>query len=370
MRHGFGESTGGRPPALFQFKADTEYMLGVAVEIPSVHVVIIDLNGKIAATEYWKMDTNLSPEKALEDLATRLTSFVESHKSRASKISMCGAVLSGFLNRETGVSLATPRVPGWQNIPVRDYLSTRLAMPVVLNHHIDALMLAELACGAAENWSDFLYFDVGYGLGVRLVKAGRPVHGMFGNAGLIGHTTIVPNGRLCVCSNKGCLEEYVSLRALLRQLSALSKGLPAEPTLDHADDDVEETVGRLFAADDEGSATLQNIKRETCEYLSIGLANAVNIFDLPRVVLSGFVTRGSERFREQLLHAVRVRLQPPLAQAAEIVYATVPRTRAGALGAALFALQRRLPAAEPLIVASDLQKGGDAQTPIPIAATS
>lgn len=366
IRHGYGESNGGRPPALFQFKADREHMLGIAVEIPSVHAVVIDLNGKVLATEYWKMDLHPPVERVLDDLGSRVEHFLRNNGAVASKIATCGSALSGFLDRETGVSLATPRVPGWQNVPVRGYLTVRLGMPVTLNHHIDALMLAELSCGVAKSWQNFLYFDVGYGLGIRLVKAGQPVHGMYGNAGLIGHTTIVPNGRRCVCGNAGCLEEYVSLRALLRQLPLPPAGSGSRHSFDG---DMEELVIRLFSIDSDNDGRISDLKRETCEFLSIGLANAINVFDLPQVVVSGFITRSSERFREQLIHGVKARLQQPLAQSVEIAYASVPRTLAGALGAALFALQRRLPGAEPLIVGGDLQEGGDEQPFTPMVAT-
>ena len=359
MRWGFGESRGGRPPTLYRFNARREYLLGLAVEIPAVQAALIDLNGQMVVGDAWKLGSHLPAEAIQDQLADRVETFLSSAGVPREKLAGCGVVLSGFVDQKSGLSLASPRLVDWRDVPVRDFLAARLNTQVILNHHIDALTLAELSCGVAKGWRDFVYFDVGHGLGVRLVHGGQPVQGVFGNAGLIGHTTVVPDGRRCICGNTGCLEEYVSVRAWLRQL-ADDPG--SAKSLQEAGD-ADGLAARTFQLGANAGVRLQRRKAQTLKFLAIGVANAVNVFDMPRVVVSGFVTHGGAEFREELTAVVKARLQPPLSSALEIVYASVPRTQAGARGAALFALKHRLPAAEPLLIQAQAPKEGGEPPP-------
>lgn len=344
-RAGTGRSTGGRPPLLYQFNRERNLVLGLAVEIPDVKVALLDLAGHPVATEGWSIALDANSDQILHDLAERVGRFLAEKGAPGSKVTALGIAFSGFIDQQDGVSLATPRLPAWRNVPVRDFFAERFDLPVVLNHHIDALTIAELCYGSARDLPDFLYFDVGYGLGIRSVKDGRPVHGVFGNAGLIGHTTVVPSGRECLCGNEGCLEEYVSGRVLLRQEITASHGRGQTH-----DDLMLELAERLFDAWRREDLPSGRIVEEIAEYLAIGLANAINVFDLPRVILSGFVSAGGERFRQQLYERCTSHLQATFAAATELTFSTVPRPSAGAYGAGLFALRQHLPFADPLVV--------------------
>ncbi len=339
-RGGVGASSGGRPPTLFEYDASAGYVLGVAVEIPSVTFALLDLRGSTVASEHSAIQ-GLGPPAAVHDELHQLTQrFLEQHAGVSSRLVHAGLAISGFIDRDAGLSLATPRLRDWHNVPVRSELERMLEQPVVLNHHIDALTLAELHVGAAREGGDFLFFDFGYGLGVRAVRAGHPLAGRFGNAGLVGHTTVVPDGRLCLCGNRGCLEEYVSGRALLRHAEAVSA---------HDEDDtIAHTIARLL---DVGVNARDLAARDEIErFLAIGLANVINTFEQPHVVLSGFATAGGPAFRTRLLERTRALLQPTLAAATNLTFSALPRPEAGARGAALFALRQHLPFADPLVV--------------------
>lgn len=349
-RPGVGASTGGRPPSLYRFVADAGYVLGIALEIPSARLTLVDMRGAATATEGFGLDPRQGPDALLAELERRTEAFAAVHLPAGKRLLQVGAVLSGFIDRSGGVSLATPRIPGWQEVPFRGVLARTLGVPVVLHHHVDALTTSEVCFGAAQDADDFLYFDVGYGLGVRHVKNGEGILGSFGNAGLIGHTTIVPDGRPCLCGNRGCLEEYVSGRALLRDADAGAAGRTDRTAGFTADeDDVWTTADASFRAAEAGDAASRRRIDDLAHFLGLGIANAVNIFDVPRVVLSGFVRAGGDAFRQRLSSAVRARLQPVLAHHLDLRFAEAPRSQAGAHGAALFALRERLPFADPLV---------------------
>ncbi|MDZ7799429.1 MAG: ROK family protein [Trueperaceae bacterium] len=324
-RPGVGASTGGRPPSLYRFAADAGYVLGIALEIPGARLTLVNMRGAATASEGFCVEPSEGPEALLAEVERRTEAFVAAHLPAGKRLLQAGAVLSGFIDRSGGVSLATPRIPGWQEVPFRGVLARRLGVPVVLHHHVDALTTSEVCFGSTHDADDVLYFDVGYGLGVRHVKNGQGILGSFGNAGLIGHTTIVPDGRPACCGNRGCLEEYVSGRALLRDAAANGRtegtaGFTAD------EDDVWTTAEASFRAAEAGDATARRRIDDLAHFLGLGIANAVNIFDVPRVVLSGFVRAGGTAFRQRLSSAVRARLQPVLARHLDLRFAEAPRS--------------------------------------------
>jgi predicted NBD/HSP70 family sugar kinase len=347
QRRGLGASSGGRPPTLYEFDATAGLVVGVSVEIPSVTVALLDLNGRTVASESGAIRGLGPPELVRRELHGLTRRFVERHVGAGSSLVHAGIAFSGFIDRDAGLSLATPRLRGWHDVPIRTDLEHLLGCPVVLNHHIDALTQAELHLGAAREVDDFLFFDFGYGLGVRAVRTGQPLIGRFGNAGLIGHTTVVPDGRPCLCGNRGCLEAYVSGRALLRHAG------PDDDARDE-DDVIARTVERLL--DDAADDADRQVRDELEAFLALGLANAINTFDQPTVVLSGFANAGGPAFRERLLARTRGLLQPTLAGATRLVFSRLPRLEAGAQGAALYALSHHLPFADPLVVPAPTER--------------
>lgn len=360
-RRGVGASSGGRPPTLYEYVADAGHVLGIAVEIPSVTLMLLDLSGRALAREAGSIPRFGPAEVVLSELQAIAERFLDAHLGRERTLAAVGVAMSGFIDRDAGLSLATPRLGGWDRVPVRSELERRLGSPVVLSHHIDALTQAELHDGSAMGVADFLFFDFGYGLGLRAVRGGQPLVGRFGNAGLIGHTTVVPDGRPCLCGNRGCLEEYVSGRALLRH----TRG---DVAAHDEDATIADAAVRLF---DEADPTADDGVRDELErFLAIGLANAINVFDQPRVVVSGFAAAGGGAFRERLLRRTRALLQPTLAAATDITFSSLPRGEADARGAALFALRQHLPFADPLVATASEGGPEPVPAPEPVAASS
>ena len=340
---GRGQSTGGRPPALFEFNNTRDYVVGLAVEIPTVSAAIMDVGGRLHDVRSATLPTHLSPKESLAllyDLVDRMAA--SSLPSDGSPRSM-GVAFSGFLDSQEGMSLATPRMPQWTDVPVRALFSERFGVPVTLAGHIDALTVAEMTAGRIPGDRDFLFFDVGWGVGTRVVHEGALVVGAFGNSGLIGHTTVVPDGRLCLCGNRGCLEEYASGRALVR-LANDTQGLPGGDA-----SNVDQIAAAMLGRDADRWLETPSV-REFVDFLTLGIANAINIFDIPNVVLGGYLSSAGRRIRDHLRAAVGVRLQPTLRAHLNLMFSNVPRGVGSAFGAAAMALQSAFPFITPVAV--------------------
>ncbi|HKI55788.1 MAG TPA: ROK family protein [Trueperaceae bacterium] len=342
---GVGDSTGGRPPAIHEFVASRDYVAGLAVEIPNVSAAVMDLTGQMRAFASGVIPTDLDTDATLSRLYAMLDDVVRRGLPAGRRPAALAVALTGFLDYRLGLSLATPRMPRWQRVQVRRLFESRYAAPVTLTTHIDTLTVAEMAIGEARHLTDFLFFDVGWGVGTRVVHAGELVVSAFGNSGLIGHTTVVPDGRRCVCGNFGCLEEYASGRALAAVAAAL--GLIERPGAAELP-----AVARLLLGP--GARYLHEPPvAQLVKFMAIGIANAVNIHDIPEVVLGGYLGELGPEARADLEAQVRPRLQPTLRAHFRLTYSRLARAEGSAYGAGVTALRSMLPGLEPVAVTAE-----------------
>jgi glucokinase len=166
---------------------------------------------------------------------------------------------------------------------------------------------------------------LGTGLGSGFIVDGRLLLGPFGNAGELGHTTVVMDGRHCTCGRKGCLEAYVSIRGMRATYQDLG---------DDPDVLTQEGVLPIAAAALRGDPAALQTFRDTARWLATGLANAVAIAPPQRIVLFGGIARNGdllmaplqEHFDTALLSIHRGRVALQLSQ--------LPDDDAGILGAA------------------------------------
>ena len=129
-----------------------------------------------------------------------------------------GLVMPGPFGVEGMSSVGPTTLPGWEEVDAAAELERRLGLPVRLEKDATAAAIGERLYGRAAALRNFVYLFIGAGLGAGLFLDGRLYAGVKHNAGEIGHMIVIPDGRPCDCGNHGCLERYVSLRALYETL--------------------------------------------------------------------------------------------------------------------------------------------------------
>lgn len=123
-------------------------------------------------------------------------------------LAVCGA---GAPGRTDGHRVYPVNIPSWTDgFPLRDRLEGALGIPTVVDNDANLFALGEGACGAATGRDSFLGMVLSTGIGGAVVLEGRLVRGVTGSAGEIGHVCVVPDGRLCPCGARGCLEAETS----------------------------------------------------------------------------------------------------------------------------------------------------------------
>src|SRR5262249_25633097 len=130
-------------------------------------------------------------------------------------------------------------VPNWAGVNVRDVFASAFEAAIFADNESNCSALAEMIWGAATDIEDFVYVKIDVGLGGAIVVQRRVVTGAAGAGGEFGHISIDPNGGLCRCGNRGCLELSAGFRTVLEQMSQRQR----TPVT------VEDVVERAFGGD-------------------------------------------------------------------------------------------------------------------------
>ena len=229
-----------------------------------------------------------------------------------------GVAFPGLFD-DQGRGILFPNLQGdWGGRPIAGPLTEFLGMPVSLVNDGHAFALAEARVGAARGARNVLCIVCGTGVGGGLVLDGRLHLGVENRAGEVGHHTVVLDGPVCPCGNRGCLELFAGARAIARA--------GGQATFDDVVD-----AARM------GDATSIEALRRAGELIGVAVAN-LTIFVAPdRVVVGGGVAAAGNLLLDPLRAEIdrRARNVAPL-DAIEIVPASLG-PEAGAVGAALFA---------------------------------
>src|SRR6478609_3592816 len=153
-------------------------------------------------------------EEAIAGLVTELRSRHE--------IETVGVGAAGYVDKARAVVLFAPNV-AWRNEDLKGELEKRVDLPVVIENDANAAAWGEFRYGAGHDINDLLLVSVGTGVGGGVVLDGELYRGAFGVGAEIGHMRVVPDGIMCGCGNRGCLEQYGSGSALVRNVRAAAR---------------------------------------------------------------------------------------------------------------------------------------------------
>ena len=271
--------TPGRPSPLVRPRHDSATVLALDIAVDSIGAALVGLGGRVI--DHVRVDRargHLAAERIATDLARLALPLIERHGARDSLIGI-GVAMVGVVRLSDGLVRLAPNL-GWQDVPLGELLAQRLklGLPVIVSNEADLGALAEHRRGAAVGIDDVLYLSGEVGVGGGLIVDGQPLIGASGYAGEVGHMPVNPAGATCRCGSVGCWETEVGERALLRRA-----GRPASSGRAAVDD--------VIASAEAGSAKALAALSETGEWLGIGLAGLVNLFNPTVVVLGGVFGR-------------------------------------------------------------------------------
>jgi predicted NBD/HSP70 family sugar kinase len=204
----------GSPATSLALNPEGGFAVGLHVTPRGLEGALINLAGEIIGRD--KRDVpGMDPAIAFHEIETLVRAL--SALRPAGRILGVGMAMPGPSGVETMSFVGPTTLEGWKDVPVRETLATATGLPAFVEVDLAVAAHGERLYGAGRAFRDFYYLFFGVGLGGCMVHDGSPIRGAWGNAGEIGHMPAVPNGDLCPCGNRGCLERYVSLEAYERR---------------------------------------------------------------------------------------------------------------------------------------------------------
>lgn len=336
-RHrGLGDSSGGRPPALLEFNPNAAYALGARMDDHRWRIVITNLDGLVQE----RLETPIA-DRTPEAAVTALCSGVKRLTRRFTPEQILPAIglgTPGLVDMNSGV-IKTAVDVGWFEVPIRSMVEAQLGLQVFVANRSKVGALAEFWHGAQEQHKDIIFVSIGTGVSAGIVHNGQLYVGANSSAGELGHVTIEPNGPLCRCGNRGCLQQLVSEQAIADRARSRLREERSSNLYSLVGAHPERiTYELVFKAAEEQDALALAVVHETAQYLGIALANLINLFNPDLIILGGPVGQQGKVLLDPLLAEVRRRAMAYPLSAVRITTSALGPD-ASAIGAAVLVLE-------------------------------
>jgi glucokinase len=314
------------------------FAIGVDLGGTNLRVAAVNENGGLF--DHLNLETLV--ERGREDVVDRLTNgileLVNRWKDRY-QLAGIGIGIPGILRLREGILVASPNLPGWENFNVRAQIARRLNAPFLLENDANAAALGEKWIGSGRNVNHLCFLTMGTGIGGGLIFDGKIWHGASGMAAELGHVTLYPEGRLCACGNKGCLEAYAAASAVVKAAQEmLQAGTASEGLRKLAASGLKLTSARVYELAKENDVSAQEIYRQVGRALGIAIANFIAIFDIDTFVLGGGAVDAWDMFEKSMFEEVATRSYVWRNDPRKILKSSLG-SQAGVFGAAYLALQ-------------------------------
>lgn len=310
----------GRPAVPLGPQGLTWVGLGLEINVWHAAARLVDLAGTVLGEVSLERDLRgADPDATIREVAA-LGAELVAHAPESVSLAGVHLALPGLVDVDDGLLLRAPNLE-WRDLRPGPLLREVLGdVPVAVGNEADyaAVTMAWTAPGRPSERGDFLYISGEVGIGSALVAGGEVRTGRHGWAGEIGHVCVDPEGPVCGCGARGCLEVYLGQESLRRAAGAAT---------------TEALVERLASEEPTARAVVSAAGRR----LGIVLAGALNLLDVSDVVLGGHLGRVADHLVPEVLAELNARVVAA-AFVAPHVSTMVDDTEMAALGAAYSAL--------------------------------
>ena len=262
--------------------------LAIGIDIGGTKIIggVVDRSGTILDRE--RRET--PPEGGM----TTVERIAEVAKSLASRheVDVVGVSLAGFISKDRKRMETNPNIANMKGLAIHDELERATGLAIHLENDANCAAWGEYKFGAGRDANPMIMVTVGTGIGGGLIIDGKLLVGAFGTAGEIGHVPVIPNGEICGCGMRGCLEQYASGNALRRYVRRAIEKTPnlGAKVLALGDGTLEGIEGpHITAAASEGDPIALAAFNEIGEWLGYAIAGLSSIVDPAVIVIGGGV---------------------------------------------------------------------------------
>lgn len=259
------------------------------------------------------------PEQAWQIILSTIADAIVSVRAKYPSVIAVGIGFPGFIDPVTQTISQSPNLPGLSHVDLSADLSDLINLPVITENDALAAAFGEYVMHPSQGGS-LIYLGLGTGVGGGLILNGLPIKGQHGVAMEVGHLTVEPNGRLCGCGNKGCMEQYASASGVAISYFAVTQEQCS----------AEEIATRAKAGDQAAISAY----RLAGKALAQALAHILKVIDVENVVIGGGMSAGWPLMQAHFMHQLEQDLIPALRGKVKVSVSEMG-DQAGIIGAAI-----------------------------------
>jgi len=315
----------------------------LAVDLGGTKIItaVILSTGEIICRKYSLTLADEGPRPVINRLSSAVAETMAQAKLKTSDIAGIGIAAAGIIDVNEGVVTTSPNLPGWRNVSLRDIIAERLGLTTYLINDANAAILGEHRFGAGIGFDNIIYLTVSTGIGGGIIIDGELYSGADGCAGELGHMTIEADGPQCHCGNFGCLEAMTSGWAVAKEATMRINRGERSSIIELVDGRLERVTAETVAmAARRGDQLACDIVAKAANYLGIGLANLVNIFNPELIIIGGGLSKMGDMLLKPARKVLKERAFRLPARTVHIVRARLG-SNAGIVGAAAYVFDQK-----------------------------
>ena len=341
LEAGRSDNLRGRKQVLLRINTEHGFVVGVGFDDEAVTAAVMDLQPRIRSL----VQEPTRIDGGVQELATQLLSCAHNAMAQAnvkpSSLLGIGVAGSGLVNDREGMIVMSSTIEFLKLVPLRKIFENEFAAPVMVANLAGAKAVAERSLGAGAMADDMIFVEYGKtGIGAGIISAGELIHGAEFAAGELGHTHMIEEGPACKCGSFGCLEAIAGAAAIEARIrKAIAEGGGSE-VLTMAGGKPERVTGwMVLSAAKMGDKASAAIVEQAANYLGLGLANLVNLFNPSVLVLDQRLKLAGDSFLDQVTKVVKRQALSYSTKNMRIVFGTLSG-EASVLGAGWIALEK------------------------------
>lgn len=297
-----GKSTKrGAKPTLIQINPAGQFIIGVEISPSFIFIGLFDFNAKLVDSIKVSLDSGHSVENVVGLVEVNIKGLLSKNEISTEKLIGIGVTLSGSISKEGVVLLSSPL--GWKNVPLKNLLDDKFNCPVDI-YTTKVRLLAEMNIAPHFSSKNIVYFNVANGVGCTVIMDGRLIHGSTNRCGEVGHVVIDPDGPVCGCGQKGCLEAYISGPAIAKTIKDdIAIGNVTVLSSSITEDDTPEEIAIKFKqAVRQNDGYALEVRDHIADIIAKSIATVINLYDPDVVILAGYV---NELSTEYFINAIK-----------------------------------------------------------------
>ena len=317
--------------------------IAVGVDIGGTNTVfgLVNQQGEVLVKGSIPTPSDPDVDKYIASLAGEIKALIESVKKLGDNIEILGIGIGApNANYYKGTIEQAPNLAFKGVVPFVEKLKAHFECGVVaMTNDANAAAIGEMVYGGAKEMRNFAMITLGTGLGSGIIVNGELVYGHDGFAGECGHTTIVPEGRVCGCGGRGHLEAYCSAPGIKRTALELmaryndANCLLNKYTLDELD------ARKIHEAAVQGDAIARETFELTGYYLGLGLANTVAHLSPEAIFLFGGPTAAGDYIFKPTIESLNRHVPPIFRDKVQVLPSELREGSAAIVGASALVWQ-------------------------------